>query len=70
MDHSLKADMNEKERLSFDLGYELGRSHARRLEDKGRKYPVIPVVVTPYQPRAAKFPESLERVDWNAVVKL
>ena len=69
MTNDLKSDMSARERQAFDLGYELGRSHARRLEASKRKGPVIPVVVNPFTPRATKFPESLEAADWAGVVR-
>ena len=59
----------EIKREAFDQGYLLGRMHSRRLAEGKRNAPAIPVVVRPYAPRARKFPESLERVDWAGVVK-
>ena len=62
-------DLKSEIRQAFDLGYELGRSHARRLEASKRKGPVIPVVVNRFTPRATKFPESLEAADWAGMVR-
>jgi hypothetical protein len=66
---SLKEEMNAREKQAFDLGYELGRSHARRLEASKQKKPHMPVVGVRFAARGSKRWESLERVDWNGVVK-
>jgi len=65
---SLKEEMNARERQVFDLGYELGRSHARRIEDAKRKKPLI--IGVAFSPRGSKRWESLENVDWNGIVNL
>ena len=60
----------EAKREAFDQGYLLGRMHSRRLAEGKRNAPAIPVVVRPYTPRARKFPESLENVEWAGVIKV